>query len=99
MLRERVPFCYTSAWRHVRSDLDGRNRHNVLAATCRLQNLSASMRPISPAPSGPIVNLQPAWNRRQIMARLARALVADALTQAPSLDDNTFCMAHKGRNM
>ena len=29
------------------------------------------------------------------MARLARALVADALTQAPSLDDNTYCMAHK----
>ena len=94
MLRERVPFCYTTAWRHVRSNLNGRNRHNVLAATCRLQNLSASMRPISPAPSGPIVKLQLAWSRRQIMACLARTLVANALTQAPSTDVKIFCMPH-----
>ena len=29
------------------------------------------------------------------MARIARTLVTNTLTQAPSPDDKTFCMAHK----
>ena len=84
----------THVGRHVRSDLDGRNRHNVLAAICSLQGLLASMRPISPAPSGSIKKLQPTWGRGLIMARIARTLVTNALTQAPSPDAELFCMAH-----